>query len=111
NGPAAPLKSLGYKKIGRTFFKVDDGLYKVIGTQADKWNSPEKARFTFNLNVVLPFFHETYLGKPFPRDPGTAAWLTTERIGFVTPENRDLWWTVTPGKENPAVAESVTAAL
>jgi len=110
-GPAPMLKARGYRRTARTFFQHEGELYKVVNFQASRWNSPDCAEFTVDLSVVLPFFHEMWTGRTFPRNPGSAAPMVQERIGTLMPTGRDHWWEVRAEVNVSAVAEEVRESL
>jgi hypothetical protein len=110
-GPAPRLKERGYRKLARSFHVQTDGLFKVVQFQASMWNTPDSARFTVNLMVALPYFHEKWTGLPFPKNPGSAAPVLSQRIGHLMPEQLDYWWEVTPKSNVERVATHVTKAL
>src|SRR5262249_25392749 len=95
-GPAPLLKERGYRQLARSFNAATDGLYKVVQFQSSMWNTPDSARFTSNLMIALPYFHEKWKGQPFPKNPGSAAPILSQRIGHLMPEKQDYWWKVTP---------------
>ena len=45
------LKSLGYRKTGRTFFAKSESRTAVVNIQANKYNLKDKGTFTINLGV------------------------------------------------------------
>ena len=57
-----------------------------------------------NVDITMPFFHETWTGHPMPRNRGSAAVVIHRRLGHLTPENLDLWWTVTPETDTEPIA-------
>jgi len=110
-GAAPLLKASGYRKIARSFHAPADGLFKVVQFQTSPWNTPDSAQFTVNLNIVLPYFHEKWTGLSFPRNPGSAAPIITQRIGQLMAGKRDLWWEVTPTSNIQSISIQVGAAL
>jgi hypothetical protein len=110
-GPAPRLKERGYRKLARSFNAATDGLYKVVQFQASMWNTPDSARFTVNLMIALPYFHEKWTGQPFPKNPGSAAPVLSLRIGQLMPAKQDYWWEVTPKSNIEAIVSHVTNAL
>jgi Domain of unknown function (DUF4304) len=110
-GASPLLKSLGYRKLARSFHAGAGELIKVVHCQSSMWNTPDTAQFTLNLNIVLPYFHEKWAGKPFPKNPGTAAPIVSQRIGFLMPGNLDLWWQIAPSTDPAGVAAQVSSAL
>ena len=110
-GPQPLLKREGYRKTARSFHRGAGEVIAVVNFQSSMWNSPSSARFTVNLSVAVPFFHEKLTGVPFPKNPGSAAPVITERIGLLTPSGLDHWWEVTPDTDCAATATDVTSAL
>ena len=110
-GPALALKARGYRKMARSFSRLEAGLYGVLNFQASLWNTPESARFTVNLCFTLPFFHEKWTNRAFPRNPGSAASVVQERIGLLMPGKRDHWRQVSPGCDAAQVGREVTEAI
>ena len=110
-GPAALLKDRGFRKSARSFHAQAGDLFQVVQFQASMWNTPDSARFTINLNIVLPFFHEKWTGKPFPKNPGSAAPIITQRIGLLMAGKTDHWWEISPESDVPSVARDVSTAL
>lgn len=110
-GPQPFLKEAGYRKLARSFNVARGGLFKVVQFQASMWNTPDSARFTINLMIVLPYFHEKWTGQTFPKNPASAAPVLSQRIGHLIPENRDYWWEVTPETNVERVASHVKDAL
>jgi hypothetical protein len=105
------LKSEKFKKSARSFHRHKDQMIQVVNFQTSWLNSPEKAQLTINLNVVLPFYHEIWTGKPLPKNPGSAAAICSRRLGHILPERTDRWWTVTPSTDCAAVSREVTELI
>jgi Domain of unknown function (DUF4304) len=110
-GPAPLLKAAGYRKLARSFHAHAAPFTTVVHFQASMWNSPASARFTVNLNIVLPFFHEKWTGQPFPKNPASAAPVASQRIGQLMPEKLDHWWEVASGYGIDGIASQLSSAL
>jgi hypothetical protein len=110
-GPVPLLKESGYRKLARSFHAETGGLFKVVQFQASMWNTPDSAQFTVNLVVTFPYFHEKWTGQPFPKNPGSAAPVLSQRIGHLMPEGLDYWWKVTPKSDIDRIALHVTKVL
>ncbi len=110
-GPKPLLASLGYRKSGRSFFLLTARLYKVVNFQSSMSNSPSHAKFTINLNVALPCFHEAYLGTAFPKNPANAANVIQQRIGRLLPNGKDHWWEITTDTDPQELGNEVAEAL
>ena len=100
NSSIAPiLKENAYKKSKRNFCKEEELFYRVVTTQASVWGSKGAGRFTLNLNIAFPPFHELWTNKEFPKSIFSAAFIVQQRIGRLTPNNKDLWWDVANDEE------------
>jgi hypothetical protein len=75
------------------------------------WNTPESAEFTINLKIGWAYFHEIWAGTPFPKNPGSAEPILSQRIGRLMPGKRDHWWEITPKSDVDRVAPQVTKAV
>jgi hypothetical protein len=110
-GTAPLLKAAGFRKAGRAFQRAAGCLFQVVQFQASQWNTPDHAQFTANLNIVQPFFHEVWSGRPFPSNPASAAAIVSQRIGLLMPGGRDHWWEVTPATEVGPLGAKVASAV
>ena len=88
------LKDNGYKKLVRCFSKESDDFIFVIDFQSSQYNDPSSAKFTINVNVVFPYFHEKWTNTLLPKNRSKAAALISRRIGHLMPEGCDYWWEV-----------------
>lgn len=107
----AYMKSEGFRRSGRTFHRPKDEMIQVVNFQTTWLNTPDEARFTINLDVVLPFYHEKWAGQPFPKNPGSAAAICSRRLGHLLPEGTDKWWTVTPSSDCDALSHELADLL
>jgi hypothetical protein len=105
------LKAEGFRKSARSFHRAKGEVIQVVNFQASMWNTPEGARFTINLNIVLPAFHEKWTGKPVPKNPSSAAAVCAYRIGLLMPEGKDHWWEVTPDSDTVSISREVADAI
>jgi uncharacterized protein DUF4304 len=105
------LKAQGYRKKARNFSRVHGDVIAVVAFQASRWNHPDSAQVTINLQIVLPFFHEKFTGKPFPENPRSGAPIISARIGMLMPNKVDHWWEITPKTSVSDVAADITACL
>ena len=90
------LKDNGYKKSGRCFYKQGEEFVFVIDFQSSQFNDPSSAKFTINVDVVFPYFHEKWTNTPLPKNLCKAAKLVSRRIGHLMPAGCDYWWEVHP---------------
>jgi len=93
------LNQLGYKKKGRTFNKtLDSGLIHVINFQMGRRSLSGK--FTINLGVYIPEIYKLlwFWIEDEPKFVDHGDCEITERIGFLAPSSKSLWWDL---KKNP----------
>ena len=88
------LKENGFRKTGRCFYKSGDIFIYVIDFQSSQYNDPTSAKFTINVNVVFPYFHEKWTNTPLPKNPSKAAAVISRRVGHLMNDNGDSWWEV-----------------
>jgi len=105
------LKDSGYKKSGRCFSKEGDDFIFVIDFQSSQYNEPSNAKFTINVDVVFPYFHEKWTNTPLPKNLSKAAKLISRRIGHLMPEGSDYWWEVHPDSNAQEIGSEVQRAL
>jgi hypothetical protein len=108
----APLfTASGYKKSARNFVSQSDGVARVVLFQSSQLKKPDEATFTLNLAVTSVVFHETYSGKPFPKNVGTAEPVIQASIGKFMPDGEAVWWSLKPGVSSALIAQEVEALL
>ena len=111
-GPRELLRSCGFRKMSRLFSRQTNDIYHVVDFQASQFNDPDDASFTVNVGVTHPGLHETYCGRPFPTNPGTAVHAISIRLGRLIPSQQtDLWWDVSPDTDVTALGESIASLL
>jgi hypothetical protein len=86
-------------------------MIQVVDFQTTWLNTPDEGRFTINLNVVLPFYHEMWTGQPLPKNPGNAAAICSRRLGHLLPGGTDRWWTVTPSTDCSRLSREVAELI
>jgi hypothetical protein len=55
--------------------------------------------------------YEGFIGRKFPKVPAAALWPVSARIGFVMPDNRDLWWEVDESTDIAKLGDQVADTL
>jgi hypothetical protein len=105
------LRQTGFRRQGNHLHRPSADLFHGIHFQAGKWATRSEGKFTINLVVTAPFLYQGWTGKPLPANPATALFPVQQRIGFLLPERRDHWWTVTVGDPIDELADDVTQGL
>lgn len=111
HGPTRYLRSYGYRKQVRSFFKQADDIFQVINFQAGRGNTPQAGDLTINLSLTFPYFHEIWAGTAFPSNPGSAAQILSWRIGHLLPSAQDKWWTVIAQSDLSATSNEIVKLL
>ena len=99
------LRPEGFRKAGSVFSRRSYDVFHLIEVQGSRTNVPGNASFTVNAGVFAPAV--VYADIRELTKPSIAASHWRERIGFLGPEQKDLWWTV----HNQAEAEQAAAEL
>jgi len=79
------LSTHGFKGRSSTFSREVGDVVHLLQLQASQDNSSESARFTLNVAVWVPALAAE--SKPSVAD---SHW--NRRLGYLSPENSDLWW-------------------
>ncbi len=105
---ATTLKKLGFRKLGRRFYK-DVGESRVfLEVQASQWNRKGcLSSFTINLGIFVPeVLHKTNQEViERPKSLHKCTWQ--ERIGNTTPAKKDVWWEIESEKSLQEVSTSM----
>jgi len=110
-GAAPLLKSLGFRKMARHFFRVSADATCHLSFQSSQWNSPDSSRFTLNLWTYLPALAiaggDVLIVEPAKQRGGHCG----TRIGHLLPLQEDYWWKISAPSDVPQIAEEVRSAI
>lgn len=95
------LVSNGFVRRSPNFFRAEDSVHHIVHFQCSQWGSSDSGRFTLNLIVTTPSLFSGFTGKPFPKNPTSASWPISQRLGILV-DGRDTWWDV-DGKTDPSL--------
>ncbi len=101
----------GYRKSARSFVAMSDGVARVVQFQTSQLKKPEEARFTLALSVTSVAFHETYSGKPFPKNAGSAEPVVQAAIGRLMPDGEHVYWSLKPEVSSSLIGKDVEGLL
>lgn len=90
------LKPAGFKKKGNNFFKQENDVYLIIQLQSSMFSSQYDLRVTINLGVFSTLLQDA---SGALNNPSLIKSHWRQRIGFLTEEKLDKWWTVTSFNE------------
>ena len=108
---APVLLAGGYKKSGRNFVALGDGVARVVQFQTSQLKKPEEASFTFNLLVTSVSFYEAYADAPFPKNVASAEPVVSAGIGRLMPDGEAIWWSLDPRVSGALIAKEALALL
>ena len=104
---ARRLKSDGYRKSGRTFYRSAETHTAVVNVQASKHNLGNNGTFTVNLGVYFPDVATITNAPPltgaFPKECDCTV---RQRLGVLMTGD-DYWWSVTIDTDIDTVAKTV----
>jgi hypothetical protein len=110
-GPQPLLKSLGFRKDGRHFFRTETEATCHINFQSSQLSAPDRSRFTVNVWTYLPAIAlangDVVIEEPAKRRFGHCG----IRLGFLLPESSDRWWEISSPTDVPKTAEEVRSAI
>lgn len=114
-GPA--LRQAGFRGSSGRFELPSATHWVQVGFQKSFHSDASSVHFTVNLSVIPRDAWSAYRAarpgfgsRPSPNTRyGTSGEQT--RIGLITPEGRDLWWTITPEEDPGPVRDDVLAKL
>lgn len=112
---APQLKALGFRKSGRTFYRVAGDCTQVINVQASLSNYAGQGKFTVNLGGFYPLLAELLTGlQPAPKPgalPKEYDCQLRRRIGELLPARRDFWWELAAGDRVDDLGRELAAAV
>jgi len=113
---APALRAQGLKGTAGKYHLPDPNHFALVEWQRNTHSTSEELTFTVNLMVMKrsTWKDRTADGKfrlkvPVAGIYGWGEW--EERIGFLMPEHRDIWWPVRAGEDSSEVGRSVVEAL
>lgn len=99
------LKPLGFKKRGQNFIRENDEVVQAFQMQRSAYSTRQEISFTFNFGLHSKDVDRIRGAVRPPLMLGISGLQQYERIGFIIPENRDVWLEI-KDSETEAAAES-----
>lgn len=103
------LRSLGFKKQGRTFRRERQAAVQVINVQSSAWNFADRASFTVNLGLYFPAVAQA-LGEEPDRVPLEHSCHLRARIGDLL-GGADIWWEVRSDDDPSDASSALSSAM
>jgi len=101
---AEVLRAAGFRKKGTHFARDIADVVHLVTLQSSVGSTADAVRVTVNLGVWVPALE----GDAIP-DIWSAHWR--ERLGFVMPDKRDVWWDAASEGEARVVADRIANAV
>ncbi|WP_041453263.1 DUF4304 domain-containing protein [Anaeromyxobacter dehalogenans] len=115
NGLAPMLKALGFRKAGRTFRSAAPRCVLVVNVQASHWSTRDALQFTVNVGAFYIGLNDVLQRGtwPSPSTSGPTEYQchVRQRLGRLTPAQRDVWWDLKVGAPWTQVSVEVTEAV
>lgn len=114
---APALRTAGLRGSGGRFELPSERYWSMLGFQKSAYSDSAALKFTVNLSVIgrdVWAEHAAvrpHLGtKPAP-STFYGAWAEQVRIGRLTPDGEDLWWSLRRGDDPTPIGEHVVSTL
>ena len=103
------LRPVGYRRAGSVFSRTSEDLVHLVEVQSSRSNTDLEARFTVNIGIFAPaVVYADVRDTTRPSIPG-AHWR--RRLGSLSLEKKDLWWSARTRAEAETVAHDITDCL
>lgn len=102
------LKPAGFKKKDNNFFKQENDVYLIIQLQSSIFSSQNDLRLTVNLGIFSTLIKQSFSSF---NNPSLINSHWRERIGFLTKENLDKWWTISNFEEAEKAGKEISNLL
>ena len=103
---ANALEPHGFKAKGSSFYRDSKDLISIINIQKSDKSSEFRLVITVNLGIYIKSIADN---PNMPPDIWSCQWQ--ERIGFLLPEKRDVWWEINSFADASNVAETLKRAI
>ncbi|HEY3330473.1 MAG TPA: DUF4304 domain-containing protein [Capsulimonadaceae bacterium] len=108
---AATLKPLGFRRKAMTFTRAQGDVLQFVNVQASTSSTADILKLTVNLAVYSEEVNQIL--NPGD-DIGCGGWLDNhwrDRIGSLTDDRQDVWWTITNTTEAENSGNEIAALL
>jgi hypothetical protein len=102
------LKQRGFRKRGKRYHADLPELLWLVDATCSVTTAPE---FTVDVGVLIPAVFEVYFGRAAPRNPGSADCTVSARIGLLSAERLDKWWTLSCDADEKVAGEDLRAVM
>jgi hypothetical protein len=86
------LKTKGFKKQGRNFFKDLGEIGWCFNIQSSLYSHQENVNFTFNVGIFVPSAYEIYYNEPIPKFPKEYHCIVRKRISELKDVSKEAWY-------------------
>lgn len=110
-GLAPLLKEHGFKKKARNFYREHEDRIDLINVQASQFNAGAEGQFTVNVGVYFPAISAITDALPVKGMPKEYDCTARERIGLLSSDNRDTWWSVDDSVDTNNMAAELASSV
>ncbi len=103
------LRPVGYRTAGSLFSRLSEDVIHLVEIQSSRGNTDLQARFTVNVGVFAPAVEYADVRDRMRPSIAGAHWRW--RLGSLSPEKKDLWWSVCTPAEAGAAARDIASRL
>jgi hypothetical protein len=105
------LRAHGFSRKGRTLFHRQDANWALINLQRSRRNTVDLVKFTVNLGVLSTRLAAFFADTPPGKRPSVWDCHWRQRIGWLLPQNRDVWWSIDIGTSFPELSSEIEMYL
>lgn len=103
------LRPHGFRKSGTRFSRLSADVIHLIEVQGSRNSSSESARFTVNIGVFLLRLIDEDMREFTKPSIASAHW--SARLGFLSPDKRDIWWDISTLDQAEVAAYEITSKV
>lgn len=103
------LSHSGFQKRKDVYQKELPNLAWIIDVQRSRWSDASEAQFTLNCGVFVPGVISTYTNRPERAQVDSVDCCIRTRIGLLSNQMRDKWWTLSKS-DNFAIVDRENGA-
>jgi Domain of unknown function (DUF4304) len=103
------LKSEGFTRRGHSFLLETLDGWAFVAFQKSRKSTPTEILFTINLGVASRRLLEFFADGSDSIKLADAHWRV--RVGYLLPEQRDVWWTIGPSTKSESLFAEIELAL
>nr|WP_254200426.1 DUF4304 domain-containing protein [Lysobacter sp. MMG2] len=105
----------GFKKRRYVYERKEGCISYIVDLQRSQWSNASALDFTMNCGVHIPGVISMFANRPDPKNPKIVDCCVGSRLGMLSPDHKDKWWSVTAEDSGHApddrLSEDLRAAI